>query len=178
MRQNKPDFRREKSVGIYFLMSHRGNKNTPEDFGLLAGGNPATAIHPANGSVWTRHPLYDFGWGRETGYYRTPLPGYKKLLELVLSGNDREDRYGAAAMILEQHPEELLETCRLLVFSQGGEGEQRLLAEIFHLERGNNYCPVVGKTYAEILETSNQWLQIAEVAKALSAQKKPKWRLF
>lgn len=98
-------------MGHYFLMSTRFNKQKALDFGLLELEGTDSAINPIDNSVWKKCTLYDYGWGRENGYYRTPVLDYDGLLELILSSNQVDDVYGAAAIILDKYPDDLLVTC-------------------------------------------------------------------
>ena len=66
-------------MGTYFLMSRRFNKRQPEDF----------------------------GWGKETGFYRIPLLDFQGLVNLILQSKSEEDKYGAASVILDDYCDEL-----------------------------------------------------------------------
>ena len=35
-------------------------------------------------TLWGKCKLYDFGWGKENGFYKEPLPGFDTLLEAGL----------------------------------------------------------------------------------------------
>ena len=83
-------------MGKYFVMSMRFNKRSASDFGLVPV-DLNMAVNPEDNSVWKRATLYDFGWGKENGFYKYPLLEFEDLFELVLCATDREDVYGAAA---------------------------------------------------------------------------------
>ena len=76
-------------MGDYFVMSIRFNKHNATDFGLISN-DTTTAINPKDGSLWQKTNLYDFGWGKENGFHRVPLPGFETLLELVLYSKNKE----------------------------------------------------------------------------------------
>ena len=86
-------------MGKYFVMSIRFNKCIASDFGLISK-NENIAINPIDNSIWIKTKLYDFGWGKENGFYKIPLPNFNTLLELALYSTNEEDMYGAAAVIL------------------------------------------------------------------------------
>ena len=101
-------------MGKYFVMSVRFNKCSALDFGLIPKDS-GTAIDPNDNSIWVKTELYDFGWGKENGFYKAPLPDFDTLLELVLHSEDRDDMYGAAAIILEKYADELLYRCEAMM---------------------------------------------------------------
>ena len=90
----------------WFVMSRRFNKTNPEDFGFIIVDG--MIISPIDQSVWKPKNLYDFGWGQENGYYKTPLPEFSELMRIILEESDEDDIYGSAAIIIEMFPEELL----------------------------------------------------------------------
>ena len=89
-----------------FVMSRRFNKNKPEDFGFIV--QDGIIFSPTDHAIWKPKNLYDFGWGRETGFYKTPLPEFPELIRIILEETDEEDVYGSAAIIIEMYPEDLL----------------------------------------------------------------------
>lgn len=89
----------------YFMMSVRYNKQTPADFGLkLIDGK---FIHTKDGTEWEPCELYDFGWGKEIGFYKKPLGSFTELIRLVVRSSDDEDSFGATAIIEELFLDEL-----------------------------------------------------------------------
>ena len=90
-------------MGEHFVMSTRLDKCEASDFGLEQL-DAKRATNPKDHTLWGKCKLYDFGWGKENGFYKEPLPGFDTLLELVLYGKNRDDRYGAAAVILKKYP--------------------------------------------------------------------------
>lgn len=82
----------------YFLMSCRFDKQSPNDFGLKYENG--IFYSKKDNSIWNICNLYDFGVGRENGFYKEPLPKFENLIEILLKSDDKEDRYGAAAIII------------------------------------------------------------------------------
>ena len=91
----------------YFRMSFRYNKQSPQDFGLVFKNGHFFSCE--DDSEWLPCYLYDFGWGKENGYVKLPLPSFEKLIQIVLNDTDKEDIYGAAAMISDRYMLQLKE---------------------------------------------------------------------
>lgn len=102
----------------YFLMSQRFNKISAEDFGLITTNEPGIYLQPEEKSKWMKRDLYDLGWGPEIGFCRMPIPDFPQLFEMVLREKDPENRFGAAAIILSDYGQALLEKCVALVQTQ------------------------------------------------------------
>lgn len=153
------------AMGYFFRMSNRFNKRKPCDFGLVELQEEGYAIDPEDGSVWHRCSLYDFGWGAENGFYRTPIPEYCELLKIVLESDEYDDVFGAAAIILEDYPDELLVSCEEIFTSANCEKKKRKLAEVFQLRHGINHSRILGKTYQDIVDDANRWSAIGNLVK-------------
>ena len=82
-------------MGNYFVMSMRFNKCNASDFGFILK-DKNTAINPNDNSIWIKASLYDFGWGKENGFYKDPLPCFDSLFEIALYSTNSDDMYGAA----------------------------------------------------------------------------------
>ena len=89
----------------YFLMSCRFNKQSPNDFGLKYENG--VFYSKKDNSIWRICDLYDFGVGRENGFYKEPLPNFEGLVKILLDSSDKEDRYGAAAIIIYNYIDDL-----------------------------------------------------------------------
>ena len=167
-------------MGKYFRMSTRFDKRTPHDFGLTEVEETTLAVNPEDGTLWERRSLFDFGWGKENGYFRRPLLLYNELLAVVLSSEDRDDVYGAAAVILDQHTSELLDSCEMLFSDNQHIKEARVLGKVFDLQKGINLSPTIGKTWEQIQEDTYRWKAIAIAAKSnaimANTKAKPFWR--
>lgn len=160
--KNKPVNTGE-AMGKYFVMSVRFNKCNALDFGLVPK-DAGTAIDPNDNSVWVKTELYDFGWGKENGFYKTPLPGFDMLLELALHSEDRDDMYGAAAVILENYADELLCQCEEMMDDPLRKKEFRRLAELFRLAEPLNRYSIAQKTSEKIKSDHSRWKKIAQAA--------------
>ena len=148
------------------------DKHTARDFGLVDNGND-TAFDPADGSSWKRVPLYDYGWGPENGYYKEPLPDAATLISILLAEESIEDRYGAAAIIERDYPEELLQKCERMMGDPVQVEDFARVIEAFHLEHPLNRSRIEGKSYDEIKTDSERWKRVSEYAvKTKEAQKR------
>lgn len=150
-------------MGNYFVMSMRFNKCTASDFGLVSK-NSNMAINPKDKSIWIKTALYDFGWGKENGFYKSPLPNFDKLFELVLYSTNREDMYGAAAIILDTFADELLCRCEKYMNDYSKKKEFKKMVELFKLKFPINRCSVVQKTYEQVQSDYARWKKISETA--------------
>lgn len=150
-------------MGNYFVMSMRFNKNNAYDFGLVFN-DMNTATNPKDNSIWIKAALYDFGWGRENGFYKYPLPDFETLFNLVLYSTNREDIYGAAAIILEKYPDELLCQCEGLMNDRSRNKEFKKLVKIFKLNVPMNRSAVVQKTHDQIQNDYKRWRKVLEMA--------------
>lgn len=150
-------------MGKYFFMSTRFNKRYAEDFGLISNHND-TAINPVDGSLWIKKNLYDFGWGKENGYYKEPLPDFSSLFEITLHSKNRDDEYGAAAIILEQYSDELLVKCEQLMIDKKHRKDFQKLTAIFKLKIATNRSSVLNKTCNQIQHDFERWCQVSNMA--------------
>lgn len=144
-------------------MSTHFDKCEASDF-CLEPINPELAKDPRDGSLWVKTHLYDFGWGKENGFYKTPLPDFNVLLDLVLHSPNMEDQYGAAAVILEYYPEKLLYECEMIIDNPCRIQDFKTLTKVFKLKIAINRCPIVKKTVNEIYCDYTRWENIANIA--------------
>ena len=151
-------------MGNYFVMSMRFNKCSASDFGLISNGTN-TAVNPNDNSIWIKTALYDFGWGKENGFYKTPLPNFDTLFTLALYSTNKDDMYGAAAIILEKFADKLLCQCEIMSNNHSQKKEFNRLVELFKLKIPTNRCSVVQKTYEQIQNDYARWKKISEIAK-------------
>ena len=74
-----------------------------------------TILLEKDGSIWKSAKLYDLGWGRENGFYRTPMPKKEELFFMVFPKeikNDFEERFnywGSISIMLDEYCDFLLE---------------------------------------------------------------------
>ena len=153
-------------MGDYFTISFRYNKQKAGDFGLIERDKDS-AIDPTDGSVWIKTSSYDFGWGKENGYYKYPLPDFSKLLNLVLFSSNDEDIYGAASVITEKYSHELLILCETLITDSKRRKELKKLTKVFKLDTLINRSNVLNKTSNEINSDFDRWKRICCIAKKL-----------
>lgn len=149
-----------------FLMSMRFNKQSPDDFGLAF--KDGKFIRITDNTEWMPCELYDFGWGKENGFYKIPLGSFDELMLLALNCDDTEDSYGAAAMILEIYPlelkEYLLDYMDQKVSINDSFKRKKLskkLAQIFRLGRGVNLTINMGMSAEQIDKEYADWCNIA-----------------
>ena len=88
-----------------FMMSKKFNKILCSDFNLYEKNGKYYSKYDE--SEWIPCFLYDFGWGRENGFYKVPLGDFSELIQIVLDKNDEEDSYAAASIIIDNYPFEL-----------------------------------------------------------------------
>ena len=153
-------------MGNYFVMSIRFNKCSASDFGFILK-DKNTAINPNDNSIWIKTSLYDFGWGKENGFYKDPLPGFDSLFEIALHSTNSEDMYGAAAVILERFASDLLCKCEIFMNDRFRKNEFRKMVELFDLKLSLNRCSVSGKTYEQIQSDSARWETVSMMARSI-----------
>ena len=153
----------------YFRMSMRYNKVRPVEFGLqVSTSDPRLYIAPEDGSRWEKRRLYDFGWGPEVGFVRLPKLEFEDLWELLLNSGVEENRYGAAAIILMDYPDLLLEQVESAM-RQGDIGQQfRSALDILELDKAINWTDPTEKTPEDVREDYRRWSEVAAWTKGLS----------
>lgn len=153
-------------MGNWFVMSIRFDKCQALDFGFIQIDSER-AVNPKDNSLWIKCKLYDFGWGQENGFYRVPLPTFYGLLDLVLYSNSKDDKYGAAAIILEKYAENLLSECEEYINNGSLESKFKKLVGVFNLQIPMNRCSIEGKTHDCIKCEYLRWKKISEAANKL-----------
>lgn len=114
----------------YFLMSMRFNKQSPSDFGLEYVNGKFFSLK--DGSEWVQCQLYDYGWGKENGFYKKPLGSFNELIKLIFDF-DNEDAYGAASIIEDIYPNELKQYLLELMQHQPSRAIKIRLCNLFKL---------------------------------------------
>ena len=147
----------------YFLMSKRFNKVSPADFGLVCTTDYGSYTRPNDGTTWAARKLYNLGWGNENGFVRIPPPDFKLLIEIILKSDDQEDRYGAAALVIEDHPNELLEYCEDIFRKDVKSTIQEHLSffKLLNLNLPTNLSFILGQSSNEIEIHHNRWKEIS-----------------
>jgi len=143
-----------------FIMSFRYNKQSDSDFGMEY--KDGKYISEKDGSEWVKCKLYDFGWGKENGFYKIPLGTFHELIALVLSDEDKEDSYGAAAIIATNYQMELKIFLQNLMTQKINISTKEKLNEIFFLDESYNKTFEIGMTFSQIEKEYNDWKQIAK----------------
>lgn len=151
-------------MGKHFVMSKRFNKSSASDFGFLST-SATTAVNPIDNSTWVKTELFDFGWGKENGFYKSPLPNFNSLFELALYSSDSDDMYGAASMILDKYSEELLQTCEVIMNDSSRKADFEKLVQLFNLKLPINRSPTVNKTINQVQNDYIRWVKVSEAAK-------------
>ena len=156
-------------MGDFFVMSTRFDKSSATDFNFISI-NTDLAVNPKDGAIWMRCALYDFGWGKENGYFRVPLPDFKLLLHLALYSTSREDAYGAAAVIIEKYAEDLLIQTEKIMINPSCRNDFLRLIRLFNLDYPINRSSIMNKSNAQIENDFLRWKAVSKSAKlALSS---------
>lgn len=148
-------------MGNYFLMSKRFNKQSPEDFGLISSKNPEVFTKPEDLSQWKSRQLYDYGWGKENGYYKIPMPDFNGLVDIILKSKNDDDKFGAAAVILDDYYDELLEKCFEIFEDKKDVKKYADFFKVLNLRNPINRSSTMGKHYTRISEDFEKWKTIA-----------------
>ena len=148
-------------MGNYFLLSMRFNKRTPEDFGLVSSENSDIFIRQNDNSQWKSRPLYDYGWGKENGYFKIPMPNFAELVNIILESKSDDDKYGSAAVILDDYCEELLDKCFEIFESGDNLKNYSEFFKILQLQTPVNRSSTMGKEYSCVSEDYERWKMIA-----------------
>lgn len=155
-----------------FLMSKKFNKTSPQDFGLVQDEKSGLFIMTTDNSLWKRRDLYDFGWGKEYGFYRIPLPKkLDELIDIIMNTRFEENKYGAAAVILDDFCEELL-IKSWDIFRNNNQFKYIELFKILKLDSPFNRSGVLGKNVEQITSEYLQWVELAQKVKKLFGERK------
>ena len=144
----------------YFLMSMRFNKQSPSDFGLKYDNGKYISLK--DGSEWVQCQLYDYGWGKENGYYKKPLGSFEKLMELVFDFTDEEDSYGAASIIEDIYPNELKKYLLELMLHQPSRKMKNRLCNLFKLNFPTNRTFNENYSFEENEIEYQEWKKISD----------------
>ena len=145
-----------------FMMSMRFNKKFPKDFGLIPSEDADIYIMPSDKSLWKKRNLYDFGWGKENGYYKLPLPQFDDLVNIIMNSEFKDNRYGSAAIILDDYNDELLIKCQEVLRDEQNAKRYCAFFNILKLDIPMNRSSKLGKSYKEIAEDFKKWKDISK----------------
>ena len=147
----------------YFLMSFKFNRTKPEEFGLTQSKyDNDIFINQSDNTQWMKKELYDFGWGNEYGFVRLPELGFLELWNILENSHIEENKYGAAYLLENEYPEDLLEYV-LGILSKPNNQINESTKEIFKLLKLNsiiNRSRMVGKSFVEINEDYEKWKMV------------------
>lgn len=143
-----------------FLVSYRFNKVTACDFGLVC--KDGKYVRLSDNSEWEKYASFDFGWGDEIGFYKKPLPNFYELIKIVETDDDREDCFGAAAIILQKHIIELKRYLLEKAKTELTKAYKKRLVEFFKIDKAINRTAANGMTIAEIEKEYEDWVTIAD----------------
>lgn len=156
---------------IKFMMSKHFNKSTPEEFGLTQSNDPDIFISLSDQSLWGKRQLYDWGWGRENGFYRLPLPSFEELVRIVINSMVEENCFGAASIILDDYVEDLQNYC-LELFKRNSYPKDHIhFFNIMGLERPINRNSLESKDFDAVMKDYTLWVYISDQIKNLKAHK-------
>ena len=120
------------------------------------------SILPIDNSLWKKRNLYDFGWGKENGYYRLPLPQFDDLVNIIIISKCKDNRYGAAAIILDDFNDNLLIKCQEIFKYEKNPKKYCDFFKILQLNIPINRSSILGKSYKEITEDFEKWNDISK----------------
>ena len=143
----------------YFLMSTLFNKETAAVFGLVE--KDGRFFLESDNSEWVKCQLYDYGWGDENGFYKLPLSDFYELINIVLTG-EKEDSFGAAAIIMDRYNDELKSFLIELMDKNPSNKSKKLLFDTFKLKWGTNRTAKNGMYIQEIEKEARDWEKIKE----------------
>lgn len=141
-----------------FMMSFKFNKQKPQDFGLKCVNGKF--VNMQDGTEWEMCELYDFGWGKEHGFYKKPLASFEELIKIVLDSNDVEDSYGAAALIENIYTDELKKYLLNLMHTKIELNKKEKLNNMFHLYKCFNKTLCKGMSIMQIKKECLDWKSI------------------
>lgn len=158
---------------MYFKMSFRFDKSSPEDFALIKSHQTDNYyVDVGDNSLWQKKDLYDFGWGNENGFMRFPKLTFDELWYLITNSTIQENKYGGAYIIEENFPDELLKHL-LNIFGQQNkcisEGEKEAF-KILKLYEPKNRSNIIGKSFSQIDEDFKNWKNVSERVKKIMAK--------
>jgi len=155
----------------YFMMSFRYNKKNPSDFDLQKSSQEDIYVYQQDNSLWKPIQLYDLGWGKENGYYRLPMLTFQQLFNLLVISDNQENKYGAAAVIMDNYNDELFETCIKLFSKNINLTKYINVFKILQLDLPLNRSSILNKNYSEIEADYKRWNGLTEKVKSIISSK-------
>lgn len=146
----------------------------PEDFDLyLYDEEPNIYINKNDNSKWIKKNLYDFGRGAQDGFMRLTQLDFQDLWSLIFNSKIEDNRYGAAAILENEHAEELNKYI-LDLFNKKNFGITESMIDAFNilnLDRGINRSEIMFKSKEEVKRDWVTWKYIAQKVKKLSNER-------
>lgn len=143
-----------------FMMSKKFNKQSYSDFDLYE--MDGKYFRKIDGSEWIPCLLYDFGWGKENGFYKVPLGNFADLIKIVLDNSDDEDSYAAAAIIMDYYVFELKTYLLDLISTYNKNVDYGRLCSIFKLEIPLNRTIKEGMNFQNVDKEYSDWKKISQ----------------
>ncbi len=143
----------------YFMMSHRFDKTSLQDFGLVLTDGK---IVSSDGIEWIPRGLYDFGWGPENGYCRYPIPDFPFLISLASQNVQSDDVFGAASVILEDYPSDLLAHLESIMKTGCDRKTRKHLCFLFKLDIPLNRTVKPEMPLEETKTEHSRWKKVTE----------------
>ena len=172
--------KRKHMLGEQFRMGRRMYPSEPELFRLAYDHTVDIFRDMDDGSYWQSSLLFDFGWGKEPGYYKLFLPSISGLVELLLTAKAEDDYYGAASVLLDEFAEEALPLLEAAL--QDSERYPRAAQRMKAVGLGLvvNRSEVKGKSAQHIQMDFERWQAITATICLNAKEEKTSWlsRLF
>ena len=148
----------------YFMMSNRFDKKSYTDFNLHKINDK---YYDQINCEWVPCKLYDFGWGRENGFYKAPLGDFSRLISIVLDKSDKEDSYAAASIINDMYALELKAYLLDLINNYDKSVDYKSLKNIFNLDIPLNRTLKNNMDLRLIENEYNDWKNISDFFKRI-----------
>ena len=120
-----------------FMMSYKHDKITPEDFGLVE--RDGRYFSRKDNSEWIKHPMFDYGYGPEDGFYKLPLGSFNDLISFIEGNYKKEDQsLCAAIMMMEMNPSEVKKYLLKVIKNNINSDYRKFLSYAFVLDAFSN----------------------------------------
>lgn len=120
-----------------FMMSYKHDKTTPEDFGLVE--RDGRYFSKKDNSEWIKHPMFDYGYGPEDGFYKLPLGSFNDLVSFIEGNYKKEDQsLCAAVMMMEMNPSEVKKYLLKVIKNNINSDYRKFLSYAFVLDAFSN----------------------------------------
>ncbi|MEA4914185.1 MAG: hypothetical protein VB061_06415 [Christensenella sp.] len=167
-------------LGEQFRMGRRMNPSEPELFRLAYDHAIDTFRDMDDGSYWQSSLLFDFGWGKEPGYYKLLLPSISGLVELLLTAKAEDDYFGAASILLDEFADEALPLLEMALQNEARYPRAAQRMKAVGLDRAVNRSNIIGKSTEQVQADFARWQALADAIISKTKREKTNWwsRLF